>query len=145
MTFPPPFQLVDHLKTKEIVHKVSSVFRLTFWFWYFSCTSKVDMVFRALGILTLPCYFILGDKILDTTGKVMFQRRVNQASHCVLCTRRLLICRICKVFQIALRCGKRWELLLGEFFYLVVGTFRKVKNNNTNQKCFHTNIIKHFY
>ena len=100
------------------------------------------MVFRALGILTLPCYFILGDKILDTTGKVMFQRRVNQASHCVLCTRRLLICRICKVFQIALTGGERWEILLGEFFYWVVGTFFKVKNNYRNQKCFHSNITR---
>ena len=45
MTIPPPFQLVDHLKTKEIVHKVSSVFLLTFsgfdtfhaqvrWIWF---------------------------------------------------------------------------------------------------------------
>ena len=96
----------------------------------------------ALGILTLPYYLILGDKILDITGKVMFQRWVYHGSHCILCTSYQLICRICKVFQIALTGGERWEILLGEFFYWVVGTFFKVKNNHTNQKRFHSNITR---
>ena len=81
----------------------------------------------ALGILTLPYYLILGDKILDITGKIMFQRRVYHGSHCILCTSYQLICRICKVFQIALTDGERWEILMGEFFYWKLGTFFKVK------------------
>ena len=96
----------------------------------------------ALGILTLPYYLILGDKILDITGKIMFQRRVYHGSHCILCTSYQLICRICKVFQIALTDGERWEILMGEFFYWKLGTFFKVKKNYTNQKFFHSNITR---
>ena len=96
----------------------------------------------ALGILTLPYYLILGDKILDITGKIMFQRRVYHGSHCILCTSYQLICRICKVFQIALTDGERWEILMGEFFYWKLGTFSKVKKNYTNQKFFHSNITR---
>ena len=42
---------------------------------------KLGMVCRTFFILTLPCYLILNNKMLDITGKSMFQGGVNHGCH----------------------------------------------------------------
>ena len=48
------------------MHVVSSVFVLIFSdFNTFHAQGKIEMVYRIFAIMTLPCYLILGNKILE--------------------------------------------------------------------------------
>ena len=57
----------------------------------FHAQGKMGMVCRTFAILTLPCYLILDNKMLDLTKKGIFQRGVNHGWYCFWCTSYLLL------------------------------------------------------
>ena len=74
------------------MYVVSSVFVLVIsGFDTLHAQGKIGIVCRTFAILTLPCYLILNNKMLDLTRKGMFQRGVNHGCHSFWCTSYLLL------------------------------------------------------
>ena len=57
----------------------------------FHAQGKIETVCRTFVIQTLPCYLTFGNKMLELTGKGIFQGGVNHGWHSFWCTSYLLL------------------------------------------------------